>query len=152
MRDLIDVAIMTPQAVTAAAYSSGYKDKGLAALDYANGETVYGMAQVTTTFTDGGSNTGLEVWWADDSSVATSFGSNTPAKLQRLGIFPAKAAVGAATSLIQCPLAPLLTTQQYMGFWFNPTGASLTGGAVIAGFTNDPSSWIAYAAAYTVLG
>lgn len=151
MRDLYDIAITTPQAVTVAAYSTGSKDKGLAALDYANGETVYGMAQVTTAFTDAGANTGLEVWWADDAPSAT-FGSVSPAKLQRLGLFPKNAAVGVATSLIQTPLAPLLTTQQLMGFWFNPTGAALTGGAVIAGFTNDPTTWIAYATSYTVSG
>ena len=145
----------TAQLITAPAYSNWSKDKGLAALDYASGETIYGVAQVAATFTDAGANTGTEVWWADDTagtSLNTTFGTGTPVKLQKLGVFPQAAVVGAATSRIQAPLAPGLTTQQNMGFWFNPTGANLTGGSVVSGFTTDPETWFAYAASYTVVG
>lgn len=143
------------QAVTAAAYSTLSKDKGLAALDYASGRIVYGVAQVTTTLTDAGANTGTEVWWADDTagaSLGTTFGTGTPAKLQKLGLLPQAAVVGVATSRLQAPLAPGLTTQQNMGFWFNPTGAALTGGKIMAAFTPDPETWFAYAASYSVVG
>ena len=122
------------------------------AQDYANGNTVYGMAMVTTTLNDGGSNTGTQVYWADDTPGTGAFGSVSPAHLQLLGTFPKGAVAGASTSLIQTPLAPGLTTQQWIGFWLNPTGANLTGGAIIAGFTLDPSTWQAYAAAYVVTG
>lgn len=150
MRDLIDV-VSSAQAVTAAAYSTGYKDKGLAALDYASGRTVYGVAMVTTTLTDGGANTGTEVYWYD-AAPGTTFGDTTPVSLQKLGTFPQAAAVGAATSRIQTPLTPGLTTQQWMGFRYVPLTADLTGGKITAGFTNDPETWFAYAAAYSVLG
>jgi hypothetical protein len=153
--DLYDMTPNTPQAITAAAYSSVSKDKGLAALDYAAGETVYGVAQVTTTFQDAGGNTGTQVYWTDDTagtSLGTTFGTGTPADLQLLGTFPKGAVVGAATSRIQTPLAPGLTTQQNMGFHFVPLGANLTAGKVIAGFTTDPEAWFAYATSYTVQG
>ena len=155
MRDSQDICTAAAgQAVTAAAYSTGSKDKGLAALDYASGEVIYGCAIVTTALTDGGSNTGTEVWWADDAVSPTggAFGTVSGAKLQRLGLFPQAAVVGAASSFIQTPLAPLTTTQQLMGFHFDPLTANLTGGKIVAGFTTDPSTWAAYASAYTVTG
>lgn len=145
--DALDV-VDTNFAVTAAAYSTTFKDKGLAALDYANGEVIYAVSIVTTTLTDGGGNTGTDVWWADASSAAGA----TPAKLQKLGSFPQGAVAGAATSKIQTPLGIGLTTQQYMGFRYEPQGANLTAGKFTSAFTTDPDAWFAYAAAYTVVG
>ena len=156
MRDLADIVTSTanppvPQAITASAYSASSKDKGVAALDYASGEIIYGVCAVTTLFA-GASNAGVNVYWTDDTPSAGAFGSNTPVDLQLLGLLPAAAAPGAATSFIQTPLAPNLTTQQLMGFHFVPVTANLSAGAVVAGFTTDPDTWKAYAASYTVNG
>ena len=114
--DLLDQVMSAPQAVTAAAYSTGSKDKGLAALDYASGKVIYGMAMVTTTLTDGGANTGTQVYWADDTagaSLGTTFGTGAPVSLQLLGTFPQAAAVG-VTVYVAFAIALLLFVSTWL--------------------------------------
>lgn len=126
------------QAVTSAAGSTNNVDLG-AVRDIGSGEDLYLVVTVTTTLTDGGSNTGTAVAIEGDST--TSF---TPDGTVTVFTFAQAAAAG--TTKI-CKLSPTSAPLQYryIRLKYTPAGADLTGGAFSAYITKDVQNFVAYA-------
>lgn len=136
------------QAVTAAAASTNYIDLG-EARNIGEGKDLYVLTIVSTTFTDGGSNTGLEVHLYGDST--STF---TPDGDQLMFAIPKVAAAGSGPyygKISPSFVAGVLSGNfRFVELYYNPTGASLTGGAVTSYLTTDIAGFIAYAKNYTI--
>lgn len=133
------------QAVTSAAASTNYLDLGVAGgRDIGTGQDLYVVVVVKTALTDGGSNTGTNVILYGDSS--TSF---TPDGQFTLFSFAQAAAAGTVKYAKLSPgSAPL--QYRYIELYYDPQGASLTGGTFDAYITNDISKYTSYADAVTI--
>jgi hypothetical protein len=131
------------QAVTAAAASTNYVDLG-AVRDIGTGEDLYVVVVAKTALTDGGSNTGTNVILYGDSS--TTF---TPDGQVTLFSFAQAAAAGTVKYAKLSPgSAPL--QYRYVELYYDPQGASLTGGTFDAYITTDISKFTAYADGVTI--
>lgn len=136
------------QAVTAAAASTNKIDVG-EARNIGEGKDLYVLTIVTTTMTDGGSNTGLEVHLYGDST--STF---TPDGDQLCYTIPKASAAGAGP--FYSKISPSFTAgvlagnYEWLEVYYNPTGASLTGGAFSSYIVTDIAGFIAYAKNYTI--
>lgn len=137
------------QAVTAAAASTNKIDVG-EARNLGEGKVLQVLTIITTTMTDGGSNTGLEVHLYGDST--STF---TPDGDQLLYKIPQATAAGSG-NIFFAPIAPSFVAgvnsgnYEWLEIWYNPTGASLTGGAFSTYICTDIAGFIAYAKNYTI--
>lgn len=116
-----------------------------AATDYVGtGENLYIVVQITTALTSSGSNDAMDVSLYTDGDVA--FGS--PTFVQRLGTFPAVAAIG--TTII-ARIAPERAMERYIGLYYlSQTTDAFTAGAVTAFITHDIDAYRAYAVTSTI--
>lgn len=129
------------QAITAAAASTSYLDLGVAR-DMGCGEDLYVVTVVTTALTDGGSNTGTDVYLYYDST--TTF---TPDAKQKLYSFPQAAAAG---TVRYAKISPVSTNYQYAEVYYDPQGANLTAGNFTSFIVKDISNYVNYAKGYTI--
>lgn len=131
------------QAITANAASTNQLDLG-AARDIAYGaRPMYVVAQVTTAFTDSGSNSNCTVYLRSDSDVAMG----SPTNCQTIGVFATNAAVG--TRLCQV-IQPLATDERYLDLYYSMGGGDMSAGNVTAWITPDPDLQAYYPNNYTV--
>jgi len=113
-----------------------------AAREFSNGaRPLYLVCQVTTAFTDSGSDSTIAVTTetsADDSSYTAS--------VQTIGTFAALSAVG--TKLV-VQLAPSLYNKRYLRLKYTAANGNLSTGKVTSYLTADPDLWTTFAAGYT---
>lgn len=136
------------QAITAAAASTNYIDVG-EARNIGEGKDLYVLTVVTTTLTDGGSNTGTEVHlYGDSTSTFTPDGDQLMFKV------PQAAAAGSGPyygKISPSFVAGVLSgNYQFLEIFYTPTGANLTGGAFSTYITTDIAGFIAYKRGYTI--
>jgi len=131
------------QAVTAAAASTSSID--LASVrDIGTGEPLYIVVVVSTTLTDGGSNTSTAVALEGDST--TTF---TPDGTRTLFSF-AKDAVAGTMKIARLTPGEDPLQYRYIQLKYTPAGANLTGGAFTAFITTDVQKYTAFADAITI--
>lgn len=136
------------QAITAAAASTNYIDVS-EARNIGEGKELYIVTVITTTMTDGGSNTGLQVLLYGDST--STF---TPDGQQLLFTIPKASAVG--TGPYYGVLSPdfvagtLASNYEFMELFYNPTGANLTAGSFTSYLTTNIAGFVAYKRGYTI--
>jgi hypothetical protein len=130
------------QAITAEAASTNLIDLKAARNMGTGARPLYIVAQVTTAFTDGSSNSELDVKVEADDDVA--FGSIDTTTT--IGQFAALSAVG--TQVIAM-LPPAAANYRYVRLKYTPIDGDLSAGAVTAFITADPQLWAAYAKGYT---
>ena len=131
------------QAITAAAGSTNTVDLS-AVRDIGTGADLYLVVNVTTAFTDTGSNSTLTVAIEGDST--TSF---TPDGTEDQFTIPALAAAGAVyISKLNPGSAPL--QYRYIRLKYTPNNGDLSAGAVSAHLVNDVTKFVAYAKGYTI--
>ena len=131
------------QLVTAAAASTNYVDLGVAR-DIGTGRDLYIVVNVSVTLTDGGSNTSTPVILYGDST--TTF---TPDGQQTLFSFDDGDVAGTVKIAKLDPgSAPL--QYRYIELYYDPQGASLTGGAFDAHMALDVQSYVSYADGFTI--
>lgn len=131
------------QAITANAASSNQIDLGVARDMAIGARPLYVVAQVTTAFTDTGSNSNCTVYFRTDSVSAMNSATNA----QTIGVFATNAAVG--TRLCQL-IQPLATDERYVDLYYSMAGGDMSAGAVTAWITPDPDLQTYYANNYTV--
>lgn len=145
MRRDAQTYVSEAQAVTAAAFSTNWIDKGaLAAQFQTAAKPLIAHTIVTTALTDGGSNTGTDVFLAqaDDGS-----GTNAATVGNAMYTFAAAAAVGTHKKAM-VPIDTL--SKEAVGVKYVPNGANLTGGAFTTWFTNQRELTTLQAASFTV--
>lgn len=130
------------QALTASAASTNLMDLG-AGRRIGTGQDLYCVVQVTTAFTDAGSDSTITVTIQQDTTAA--FSSATT--IQTIGTFAALSAVG---SQLIVKLQPEVQTEQYIRLYYTAANGDLTTGAVTAFLTTDIDAWTAYANNYTI--
>lgn len=131
------------QAITAAAASTNYVDLG-AVRDIGTGQALYVMVNVTVAFTDGASDSTLDVSVYGDST--TTF---TPDGQDKLFTIPALAAAGALYFARLNPGAASLQ-YRYIELYYSPNNGNLTTGTISAALVSDIQQFVAYAKGYTV--
>lgn len=141
----VDAALLfsDAQPVTAAAASTSYLDVGIAR-DIGTGEDLYVVVTVDTTFTDGSSNSTLDVYLYGDST--TSF---TPDGKQKLFTLPALAAAG--TSYFAKISPDFAANYRYMELYYDPQNGDLSAGAVTAFITHDIQKYVSYAVGSSIV-
>jgi hypothetical protein len=107
------------------------------------GDHTYAVALVTTAFTDGSSDSTLEVKLQSDNDVA--FGSVDSEQI--LGTFSALAAAG---SKLVAQLQVDKINSRYLRGYYTPANGNLTTGAVSLFLVKDIDAITAYANGYTI--
>jgi hypothetical protein len=131
------------QAITAAAGSTNTYDQGVGR-DLGTGEPLFIVLEVTTAFTDSGSNSTLTVALEGDSTE-----SFTPDGTQDLITIPALAAVGDKFFVRLHPgMTPM--NYRYLRLKYTPNNGDLTTGSLNASIVKDIQKWKAYANAYDI--
>lgn len=131
-RDKLDLCA-ADQAVTAAAASASSHQKPDANLDFGAGRPIYAHVRVKTALTDGGSNTGTDVYIRHATNAALS---SSAVDGQLIGSLVQAAAAGARLDAQVNP--GTFVGKEYVGFYFDPQGANLTGGTIDAWFDEHP--------------
>ena len=119
------------QAITAAAVSTNVIDTSKAR-DIGTGEEFYIMVQVTTSFTDSGSDSTLAVALVTDNNESLS----TPATIRTLVTLPALTAAG-TTLFFRIEPQGLVPFERYIGLSYTPANGNLTTGAITAGIVRN---------------
>lgn len=135
------------QAITAAANSTNSIDVG-EARNLGEGKELYVVTIITTTMTDGGSNTGVQVIMYGGATLAATTG-------QQL-LFTIPKGSLAASGPYYAKLSPdfvaatLASNYEFLMLNYNPTGANLTAGAFTSYLTTAIAGFIAYKKNYTI--
>lgn len=129
------------QAITAAAASTNSLDLRAERRLGVGARPLYVVSQVTTAFTDSGSNSTLTVKMRTDTDSALG----STADLFTIGTFAALAAVG---DMLVAPVA-FGANERYVDLYYTPNNGDLSAGAVTSFLTADPQYWNAYAKGYT---
>ena len=136
------------QAITAPAASTNAIDVS-EARNIGLGKDLYVVVTVDTSFTDGGSNTGTDVFLYGDST--STF---TPDGKQLLFTLPKNAAAGSGPYVAK--ISPSLVAGigagnfEFLEVYYSPTGANLTAGAVTATISADIAAYQSYPKNYTI--
>lgn len=130
------------QAITASAASTNLVDLR-AARRIAVGRPLFFVAQVTTAFTDAGSDSTVAV--TIESDTTSAFSSATT--IQTIGTFGALSAVG---SRFIVALQDPTTAEQYIRAYYTVANGNLTTGKITAFLTDNPSQWAAYPAGHSI--
>jgi hypothetical protein len=131
------------QAITASAASDNLVDLGATQVDLGVGEPLYLVVNVTTAFTDAGSDSTVLVEIEQDTTAA--FSSATA--VQTVGTFAALSAVGDKKI---ARLAPLAITEQFIRLQYTVANGNLTTGALDAQIVTQAQLDDVYPSGYTV--
>lgn len=135
------------QAVTAAANSTNSVDVS-EARNVGEGKELYIVTVITTSLTDGGSNTGTQVILYGGATAAATTGQ------QLLFTIPQAALSGSGPyyGVIEPNFVAAMLSGDYefLMLNYNPTGANLTGGAFTSYITTDIAGFKAYKRGYTI--
>lgn len=129
------------QAITAAAASTNSIDLRAERYIGVGARPLYVVAQVTTAFTDSGSDSTLTVKMRTDTDSAMG----STADLFTIGTFAALAAIG---DQLVAPI-PFGAIERYVDLYYTPNNGNLSTGSVTAFITADPQYWKAFAKGYT---
>ena len=105
--------------------------------DIGNGETIYLVIQVTTTFVGATSTTTFELASDSTANLATSRTTHWISSA-----IPVATLVAGYTIAVAVP--PGLTYERYLGLWETVGTANVTAGAVNAFLTHDIAKWAPY--------
>lgn len=134
----------TAQAITSEAGSDNKYDAGVAR-DIGTGEDLWICTEVTTAFTDSGSNSTLDV------KLQTSADNSTFTTVQTLFTIAATAPVTTSeATLYKAKISPIGTDRRYYRLLYTPVTGDLSAGAVSSFMTTTVQNWKAKPKGYSI--
>lgn len=136
--DALDVS-----ATTGTALAGDVIDLGTTPQDYGNGQAMYLVIQVTTSFATG-STAAAQFTLASDAS-ATIATNGTASEHLITDAYDTGVLVAGFQQTFPLPLGDGIAYERYLGLLVTTSGATTTAGSINAFLTFDPSYWKAYA-------